>query len=224
MGNPPSNWAAITIAIIGAIAVVLAALLAYEGGQRRATTIAIEATMTAEARLVSPTSIEVAQLPTAISPTETSILITNTPVPPTATDIPPTNTAMPTSPVSNNTAPILTATNVPIPTATDTPQSVATPIVACFGKPLPHRPPVVGQPWVLPEGGWIIVNFWSNEPGVDQTEHKLLLSPDDPRAFLGGGSAWQWVEACEGDARHNLQTNPLLEISLEELRTQNLVQ
>jgi len=128
------------------------------------------------------------------------------------------------APVSSNIDPVSTVTNVPIQKATDTPQPISTPIVACFGQPLPHHPPIVGQPWVLPEGGWIIVNFWSNEPGVDQTEHKLLLAPNDPRAFLGGGSAWRWSEACEGDARINLQTNPLPEISLEELRIQNLVQ
>ncbi len=88
---------------------------------------------------------------------------------------------------------------------------------------MPHHPPVVGQPWILPDGGWIIVNFWSNEPGIDQTEHKLLLGPDDPRAFLGGGSAWQWADECESVARDNLRANPLPETSLEELQLQNLV-
>lgn len=92
-----------------------------------------------------------------------------------------------------------------------------------IGTPLPHRVPVVGQPWTLPDGGWIIVNFWSNEPGIDQTEHKLLLKPDDPRAFLGGGSAWQWTDECESVARENYRNNPLPLITLEEVRGQNLM-
>lgn len=95
--------------------------------------------------------------------------------------------------------------------------------VDCSSVSLPHRNPVVGEPWTLPSGGWIIVNFWSNEPGIDQTEYKLLLGPNDPRSFLGGGSAWQWPRECEAVARSTLSTNPLPEISLEKLREQNLV-
>jgi hypothetical protein len=83
--------------------------------------------------------------------------------------------------------------------------------------------PVVGEPWILPSGGWIHLNFWSNEPGIDQTEYKILLGPDDPRAFLGGGSAWQFPDECESSARANFIPVPHPEISLEELQSQNLV-
>lgn len=107
----------------------------------------------------------------------------------------------------------------PIPT-----QRTAAPPLNCgMGTPLPHRAPVVGQPWILPSGGWIIVNFWSNEPGVDQTEHKLLLGPNDPRTLLGGGSAWQWPIECESVVRENYRNNPLPPITLEDLRAQGLV-
>jgi hypothetical protein len=110
------------------------------------------------------------------------------------------------------------------PIATGIPKPQAQRGVDCsIGKPLPHHQPIVGQPWILPDGGWIIVNFWSNEPGIDQTEHKILLGPSSPRAFFGGGSAWQWTETCESVARQNLLSNPHPEITLEELRSLGLV-
>lgn len=96
-------------------------------------------------------------------------------------------------------------------------------ITDCSVTPLSHRNPIVGEPWVLPDGGWLVVNFWSNEPGVDQTEHKLLLAPDEPRRFLGGGSAWQWPDECEDVARNDFANNPLPKTSLAEIRAQNLV-
>lgn len=138
MSNSSNNWATIIVAIIGAIAVILAAFLAYEGGQRRATDIAIAATMTAEARLITPTSIQIVQLPVdtntpvaaesmSISPTVTLSLVisttvegadssTNTPVITMSTPIPPTNTLIPP-----------TATDAP-PTNTWTPTATFTPI------------------------------------------------------------------------------------------------
>ena len=109
------------------------------------------------------------------------------------------------------------------PTATAIKETVMVEINCSIGSPLPHHTPIVGQAWVLPNGGWIIVNFWSNSPGIDQTEHKILLGPNSPRSFVGGGSAWQWADECEATARVNLKSNPLPEITLEELQSLGLV-
>ncbi len=118
---------------------------------------------------------------------------------------------------------VSTSTPTLKPTPTLTPYPVSDTEGCAIATPLPHRLPVVGEPWILPSGGWIHLNFWSNEPGIDQTEHKILLGPDDPRAFMGGGSAWQFPDGCESSARANYDPVPHPEISLEELRAQNLV-
>ncbi|MCB0046494.1 MAG: hypothetical protein KDD92_13810 [Caldilineaceae bacterium] len=119
MSIPTSNWTAIVVAIIGAVAVVLAAVLAYAGGQRNATIMIIEATKTAEAKLATPTSVEKVQRPTS-----TPVPPTNAPVP-TSTPVPPTSTPFPTS------TPQPTATDTPLLTPINTRSSVN---ALCYGN------------------------------------------------------------------------------------------
>lgn len=79
--------------------------------------------------------------------------------------------------------------------------------------------PVVGQVWTLSGPG--IVNFWSNQPGADQTEHKLLLSAGDMVNLLGGGTFWVAQPGCSVDADY--ANNPLPKITLDQLRSLGLV-
>ncbi len=62
------------------------------------------------------------------------------------------------------------------------------------------REPVVGQGWV-PTGEWRVVNFWTNEPGQDQQERKILLSPGNNAPLMGGGTSWSWPAACADAAK-----------------------
>ena len=106
MNNSANHWVILLVAIIGLVGVIITAVIARESGERAAVERAIEATMTAEAKLASPTAIAVADLPTPIdtsSPATTNIhlptaTLTNTPTPPTDTPRPTaTNTRLPTA-------------------------------------------------------------------------------------------------------------------------------
>ncbi len=86
------------------------------------------------------------------------------------------------------------------------------------------RAPVVGEPWETnPSGGWILVNLWSNQPGVDQQEYKLLLGPAENPLLLGGGARWTWTSDCESVAKAEFESNPLPEVTLAELDSMGLV-
>ena len=68
--------------------------------------------------------------------------------------------------------------------------------------------PVVGQGWV-PAGEWRVVNFWTNEHGQDQAEHKILLAPGDNTTLMGGGTSWSWPAACAEAAKKAYDQNSL---------------
>lgn len=92
------------------------------------------------------------------------------------------------------------------------------------GERLPDQNPVVGQPWVVPGSGkWRVVNFWSNQPGANQKERKLLLGPNDNPQLLGGGAAWAWPANCEALVREHFAKNQLQEVTLDQLRSEQLV-
>lgn len=82
--------------------------------------------------------------------------------------------------------------------------------------------PVVGQTWT-PNGAWRVINFWTNQPGFDQKERKLLLSPNDNVSLLGGGASFSWPAGCEQTARDAFTNNGLPPVTLGELRSQGLV-
>lgn len=110
------------------------------------------------------------------------------------------------------------------PTAVSTVQAQRTSVQSAASCPDPvlvaHNP-VAGQLW-SPSGDWRIVNFWTNEPGKDQKGRKLLLSPGDNPALLGGGAVWNWSTACEDIARRNYNSNSLSPVTLEQLRSEGL--
>jgi hypothetical protein len=115
MGNQSSgHWAGIIVAIITVIGVIVAAILSRESGERAAVEVAIAATMTAEAKQVTPTQVpEVTpiNINTEISPTLTQAVALT----PQSTDTP-----IPSIPIATKTViPILpTATNTPTVTPT----------------------------------------------------------------------------------------------------------
>jgi len=86
-------WVTVLVALIGLVGALVAGVFSYEGGERRAVERAIEATLTAEAKLATPTRIVTSEPPPAgaLPPTSTS---TFTPLPPTPT---PTLTPTPTT-------------------------------------------------------------------------------------------------------------------------------
>lgn len=96
------------------------------------------------------------------------------------------------------------------------------PSVSCDDGVREDRQPVVGQAWI-PNGNWRTINFWSNQPGVDQAEHKLLLEPGDNVGLLGGGASFSWPTTCEQAARDAFDKNGLEPVTLDELRQQGLV-
>lgn len=84
--------------------------------------------------------------------------------------------------------------------------------------------PVVGQTWQPGNAAdFRIVNFWSNQPGVDQTQHKLLLKPGDNPGLLGGGSFWSWPSSCGDTVQKEFDKNPNPAVTLAELTNQGLV-
>lgn len=50
--------------------------------------------------------------------------------------------------------------------------------------------------------GWILLEFWTNSAGFDQTLHKVILSPSDNYEFRGGGSSYFRDASCETAARN----------------------
>lgn len=86
--------------------------------------------------------------------------------------------------------------------------------------------PVVNQTWAPgPSNSWRIVNFWTNQPDVDQTERKLLLEPNQSPVLYGGGSAWSWpsLSACLEVVQEEFARNSLPEVTLDELYDEGLV-
>lgn len=88
------------------------------------------------------------------------------------------------------------------------------------GTVIDDHPPVVSQYWKVPgDGSWRIINFWTNEPGQDQQEHKLLLEPGKVE-LRGGGKAWGFCN--KQDAEVNFVTNRFPAVTLQQLRQQGL--
>lgn len=79
------------------------------------------------------------------------------------------------------------------------------------------------QAWT-PAGEYRIVNFWSNRPGVNQAERKLLLKPGESPKLLGGGSSWSWPASCESTVMAEYAKNPKSEVTLDQLVSQGLAQ
>lgn len=128
MNNSANHWVILFVAIIGLVGVIITAVIARESGERAAVERAIEATMTAEAKLASPTAIAVADLPTPIdtsSPATTNIHLPTTTLTNTLT---PTDTPRPTA----------THTRLPTATSTDTP----VPLTPTTMPPTPTQGPV----------------------------------------------------------------------------------
>ena len=82
--------------------------------------------------------------------------------------------------------------------------------------------PKVNTTWA-PSGEWRIVNFWTNQPGKDQKERKLLLAPDQHPALLGGGTSYSWPASNEAQARAEYAKNTLPEVSIDQLRAEGLI-
>lgn len=95
------------------------------------------------------------------------------------------------------------------------------PSASCADGIREDRQPV-NETW-NPQGQWRVVNFWSNQPGVDQKERKLLLSPSDDVGLLGGGASWSWGSACEKQARDAFAKNGHPAVTLDQLRAEGLV-
>lgn len=101
MSNPPNNWVAVIVALIGSVGIIVTAVISRESGERAAIEVAIAATTTAEARLATPTIIQAhdptsegqqSNTPTS-EPTHTPLpTLTNTSIPPTDTPVIPTST------------------------------------------------------------------------------------------------------------------------------------
>lgn len=109
-----------------------------------------------------------------------------------------------------------TATTAPVePTAT-TPAEVS-----CTAIASSHQP-VVDQVWELDNAdSVVIVHFWTNQPGHDQSERKLLLDHQTV-GLLGGGSTWTFPATCQQVARDQFQADPMPEVSLDALRQEGL--
>ncbi len=116
------------------------------------------------------------------------------------------------------------ATPIPSSSAsTPVPPSAPTPVpVVCPEGVREDHPPTVGSTWT-PAGEWRIVNFWTNEPGKDQTERKLLLAPTDRPALRGGGSSWSWPASCGSVAQTEFAKNSLPSVTLAQLQAEGLV-
>lgn len=96
---------------------------------------------------------------------------------------------------------------------------------ACSEAIREDHQPGVGETWSPCTGDTFrIINFWTNQPGADQTERKLFLEPGQDPSLLGGGSAWCWDPNCGEVAREEFEKNPLPPTTLDQLRTEGLVQ
>ncbi|OGH15114.1 MAG: hypothetical protein A2860_02885 [Candidatus Levybacteria bacterium RIFCSPHIGHO2_01_FULL_37_33] len=91
----------------------------------------------------------------------------------------------------------------------------------CDGATDKHNP-VLGQAWT-PQGEFRVLNFWTNEPGQDQTLRKLMLSPSDQVSLLGGGDSTAWPANCQQAAQDGFNANPNPPTTLDELRGRGLV-
>ncbi len=78
--------------------------------------------------------------------------------------------------------------------------------------------PVVGKTWTLT--GPALVNFWTNEPGKDQTERKLLVPAGVQVSLHGGGAAWTYPTGC--NIGSDFAANNLPEVTLDELVSDGL--
>lgn len=108
------------------------------------------------------------------------------------------------------------------PVSEDPTTPVAAP-AACDGVRADHNP-VVSEAWHPNQaGGFTIVNFWSNMPGVDQAERKLFLEPGENPGLYGGGSSWVWPASCESEALDAFASNSLPLVTLGELDALGLV-
>jgi len=118
-----------------------------------------------------------------------------------------------------------TAAAVSVPaTSTSAPSTASKPVpVVCPNGLREDHPPVVGSTW-SPLGEWRIVNFWTNEPGFNQAERKLLLSPSDRPNLRGGGSSWSWLANCGSVAQSEYEKNSLPSVTLAQLQAEGLVQ
>lgn len=99
------------------------------------------------------------------------------------------------------------------------PAAPANPGGSC-GTRIDDRQPVVNQYWQVPGTGWRIFNAWTNQPGFDQQERKLLLAPGENPDVLLGGSLWEFCN--EQDARVNFASNRFTAVTLEQLRREGL--
>lgn len=94
--------------------------------------------------------------------------------------------------------------------------------VSCTEGVREDHDPVVNQPWT-PKGEFRVVNFWSNQPGVNQQERKLLLKSGENPNLLGGGTSWSWSSTCESIVQGEFVKNTLPSVTLDQLRAEGLV-
>lgn len=96
-------------------------------------------------------------------------------------------------------------------------------------KKIPSCPPaksVTLQPGDYVLHGPAVLNGWTNRPGQDQSEWKLLINEWDNFSFIGvGGTLWQWNDACSPDViQQEFNRNPLRSVTVAELRSRGLLQ
>ncbi|MEX2012816.1 MAG: hypothetical protein WD967_00260 [Candidatus Levyibacteriota bacterium] len=108
------------------------------------------------------------------------------------------------------------------PASTGNGRTAATPSGGCTATSS-QRAPVLGQPWSIQGNGPKIVSFWSNEPGQDQTEVKLLLKSDQNVNLLGGGTLYSYPSGCEQTAQKDFDSNTKTAVTLDQLRSRGLV-
>lgn len=90
------------------------------------------------------------------------------------------------------------------------PAQAAQPAPSCDGVRGPDFVPVPGIEWnPEPTDSFRVVSFWSNWPGMDQSERKFLLFPGEVSKFQGGGSFWYWPSNCQKAAEDAYSSNPL---------------
>jgi hypothetical protein len=124
-------------------------------------------------------------------------------------------------------APSGTGTTPPAPTKPGAAAAPAKPSGSsapanCEAK-VDKRSPAVGTTWSLKSDGPMIVNFWTNEPGKDQKERKLLLAPGTNVLLKGGGTSFAYATGCDSVTQKEFDANSLPTVTFEQLKAEGLV-
>lgn len=95
--------------------------------------------------------------------------------------------------------------------------AIPAPAAGCDGVTEIHQP--VAQAWTPSgQGGYVVVNTWSNWPGYDQTvEYTVLLGPGDLASFNGGGDATAWSASCQQAAQDGYNNSSYNKTTLADL-------